>query len=171
MNTMAEAARHKSSPPAPFFERGGVKFAIMRLLKDRPRHGYDIIRALEQHSKGMYCPSAGAIYPVLQTLEDQGLLAAKAAGGKKVYSVTQAGLDFLEDNKEEAQRHEDRWFAQLAAVEGHDGEAWNAITDARDLTEDIMKAVWVTAADPAKRNEVRAVLDEAVARLTEIAER
>jgi DNA-binding PadR family transcriptional regulator len=171
MDIMAETNRQKGSPPAPFFERGGVKYAIMRLLKDRPRHGYDIIRALEEHSKGMYCPSAGAIYPVLQTLEDQSLVASTAKGGKKVYSLTQAGLDFLEANKEEAQRHEDRWFAQLAAVAGHDGEAWNAITAARDLTEDLMKVVWTTAGDAAKRHEVRALLEETVARLQEIAER
>lgn len=169
--TMADMTWHRGAPPAPFFERGGVKFAIMKLLKDRPRHGYDIIRALERHSKGMYSPSAGAIYPVLQALEDQSLVASSAEGGKKVYSLTQAGLDFLEEHRDEAQRHEARWFAQLAAVAGEDGAAWEAITEARDLTEDVMGMVWTTANDPPKRQEIREVLEETVARLRAIADR
>ena len=168
---MADVTRHRGTPPAPFLERGGVKFAIMKLLKDRPRHGYDIIRALEEHSMGMYSPSAGAIYPVLQSLEDQGLLAASAEGAKKVYSLTPAGLDFLEVNKPEAQRHEARWFAQLASVAGEDGEAWKAITAARDLVEDLMREVWATANVPDKRQQIRAVLEETVTRMRDIADR
>jgi len=168
---MASGIRHKGASPAPFVERGGVKFAIMKLLKDRPRHGYDIIRALEQHSMGMYSPSAGAIYPVLQTLEDQKLLSSKAARGKKVYSLTQAGLDFLENNKEEARHHEERWLAQLAAVAGEDGEAWKAIGAARDLMDDLMREVWATANHPAKRQEIRDALEQTVDRLRDIADR
>jgi DNA-binding PadR family transcriptional regulator len=168
---MADMTRHKGTPPAPFVERGGVKFAIMKLLKDRPRHGYDIIRALGEHSMGMYSPSAGAIYPVLQSLDDQGLLVSSAEGGKKVYSLTPAGLDFLVKNKDEAQRHEARWFAQLASVAGEDGEAWKAITAARDLVEDLMSEVWATANVPVKRQEIRAVLEETVKRMRGIADR
>jgi DNA-binding PadR family transcriptional regulator len=168
---MADTTRHKGTSPAPFVERGGVKFAIMKQLTDRPRHGYDIIRALEEHSMGMYSPSAGAIYPVLQSLEDQGLLVSSADGGKKVYSLTRAGLDYLDDNRDEAQRHEARWFAQLTTVAGEDGEAWKAITAARDLVDDLMREVWATANVPDKRQEIREALEETVKRMRDITDR
>jgi DNA-binding PadR family transcriptional regulator len=151
------------------FERGGIKFAIMRLLKDKPRHGYDIIRAMEEHSKGLYSPSAGAIYPVLQALEDQDLVASAAKGGKRVYSVTPMGLAFLEENREEAQRHEDRWMEQLAA--GGPGDPWRAVSDMNRTFEEVMNAVYATADDPAKRREIREVMEEAAKKVAEIAKR
>ena len=151
------------------FERGGIKFAIMGLLKDKPRHGYDIIRAMEEHSKGMYTPSAGAIYPILQALEDRDLLASTTEGGKRVYSVTQAGLAFLEENKEDARRHRDRWMAQLGP--GGHGEGWSAMSDARETIEEMMGAVRTTAGDPAKRSEIREVLEEAAKKVGDIARR
>jgi DNA-binding PadR family transcriptional regulator len=61
-----------------------------------------------RRSKGLYCPSAGAIYPVLQALEDQDLVTSATEWGKRVHSVTEAGVAFLEKNKQEAQRHRDR---------------------------------------------------------------
>jgi DNA-binding PadR family transcriptional regulator len=151
------------------FERGGIKFAIMKLLKDKPRHGYDIIRAMGEHSKGLYSPSAGAIYPVLQALEDQDLVASATKGGKRVYSVTPTGLAFLEENKEEAQRHEDRWMEQLAA--GGPGEPWRAVSDMNRTFEEVMNAVYATANDPAKRREIREVMEEAAKKVAEIAKR
>ena len=151
------------------FERGGIKFAIMGLLKDKPRHGYDIIRAMEEHSKGLYSPSAGAIYPVLQALEDQDLVASTTKGGKRVYSVTPTGLAFLEENKEEAQRHEDRWMEQLAA--GGPGDPWRAVSDMNRTFEEVMNAVYATAAEPAKRKEIREVMEEAAKKVRDIAKR
>ena len=74
-------------------------------------------------------------------------------------------------NKDEAQRHEARWFAQLATVAGEDGEAWKAITAARDLVEDLMSEVWATANVPGKRQEIRAALEETVKKMREIADR
>jgi DNA-binding PadR family transcriptional regulator len=151
------------------FERGGIKFAVMKLLKDKPRHGYDIIRAMGEHSKGLYSPSAGAIYPVLQALEDLDLVASATKGGKRVYSVTPTGLAFLEENKEEAQRHEDRWMEQLAT--GGPGEPWRAVSDMNRTFEEVMNAVYATADDPAKRNEIREVMEEAAKKVAEIAKR
>jgi DNA-binding PadR family transcriptional regulator len=149
------------------FERGGIKFAIMGLLKDKPRHGYDIIRAMEDHSKGMYSPSAGAIYPILQALEDRDLLASTTEGGKRVYSVTPAGIAFLEEHREEARRHEARWMAHLS---GH-GESWSAMGDVQDALDQMMDAVRTTAGDPAKRHEIRDVLEAAAKKVGGIAER
>jgi len=64
-------------------------------LKDKPRHGYDIIRELEERSYGFYKPSPGVIYPTLQMLEEMGYASSAEQEGKKVYSITEEGLNFL----------------------------------------------------------------------------
>src|SRR3712207_5975654 len=58
------------------FDRGDLKYVILDLLRARPRHGYDIIRALEDRFRGLYSPSPGSVYPTLQLLEDQGLVSS-----------------------------------------------------------------------------------------------
>jgi DNA-binding PadR family transcriptional regulator len=66
-------------------------------LKDKPRHGYDIIRELEKQSYGFYKPSPGVIYPTLQMLEEMGYASSTEQEGKRVYSITEEGLKFLEN--------------------------------------------------------------------------
>lgn len=82
------------------FESGEVKFVILRLLKEKPRHGYDIIKALEERLSGCYSPSAGTVYPTLQLLEDQGYVRVEEEGGKKVYHITPEGEAFLNENRD-----------------------------------------------------------------------
>jgi len=79
------------------FRRGDFKYLILDLLKDKPRHGYEIIRDLEERSLGFYSPSPGTVYPTLQYLEDMGYVTSKDVDGKRVYTITEAGLKFLED--------------------------------------------------------------------------
>jgi DNA-binding PadR family transcriptional regulator len=82
------------------FESGEVKYVILRLLKEKPRHGYEVIKALEEKMGGWYSPSAGTIYPTLQLLEDQGFVRAVETEGKKVYHITPEGEAFLEEHKD-----------------------------------------------------------------------
>lgn len=82
------------------FESGEVKFVILRLLREKPRHGYDVIKALEERLAGCYTPSAGTVYPTLQLLEDQGFVRAEEQDGKKVYHITPEGERFLDDNRD-----------------------------------------------------------------------
>lgn len=82
------------------FESGEVKFVILRLLKEKPRHGYDIIKALEERLAGCYTASAGTVYPTLQLLEDQGFVRVEEEGGKKVYHITPEGEAFLNENRD-----------------------------------------------------------------------
>ena len=84
---------------APVFESGDLKFVILRLLKEQPRHGYDIMKALEERLWGCYTPSAGAVYPTLQLLEDQDLVRVVETDGKKVYHITPQGERFLDDHR------------------------------------------------------------------------
>ena len=78
-----------------FFGRGDLKYVILDLLKDQPRHGYDIIRALEDRMRGHYRPSPGSVYPTLQMLEDLGYVTSSQQEGKKVYSITDEGRRYL----------------------------------------------------------------------------
>lgn len=73
------------------FGRGDLKYALLGLLLDRPKHGYEMIKDLEERSGGFYTPSAGAVYPTLQLLEDRGWVTAETVEGKKVYAITDAG--------------------------------------------------------------------------------
>jgi DNA-binding PadR family transcriptional regulator len=66
------------------------------MLKDKPRHGYDIMRELEELSFGFYKPSPGVIYPTLQMLQEMGYVSSTEQEGKKVYSITEEGLKFLD---------------------------------------------------------------------------
>jgi DNA-binding PadR family transcriptional regulator len=161
--------RHMHGPGARFFERGGIKFAILELLKDKPRHGYEIIREMEEQSGGFYSPSPGAIYPTLQALEDQDLVSATTEEGKKVYSVTEAGLAYLEEHKEQARSHRDRWAANWGP--GPHGEGWGAMSEMRDTFADVMRAVRRSAGDPGKLKEIRDVLQEAAKKAWDIARR
>jgi DNA-binding PadR family transcriptional regulator len=84
---------------APIFESGELKFIILRLLREKPRHGYDVIKALEERMWGCYTPSAGAVYPTLQMLEDQGYVRGVETDGKKVYHITSEGERFLDEHR------------------------------------------------------------------------
>jgi len=85
---------------ARLFEKGDLKFVILDLLKDKPGHGYEMIRALEERFHGFYSPSAGSVYPTLQLLEDLGYVKLTEADGKKVYNITEDGKKFLEERAE-----------------------------------------------------------------------
>lgn len=82
------------------FDRGDLKYVILDLLREQPRHGYDIIRALEERSSGLYSPSPGSVYPTLQLLEDQGYVSSDQREGKKVYTITDEGRRFLDERTE-----------------------------------------------------------------------
>jgi DNA-binding PadR family transcriptional regulator len=82
------------------FESGEVKYVILRLLREKPRHGYEIIKALEEKLGGWYTPSAGTVYPTLQLLEDQGYVRVVETDGKKVYHITPEGERFLDEHRD-----------------------------------------------------------------------
>ena len=85
---------------ARLFEKGDLKYVILDLLKDKPSHGYEIIRALEDRFHGFYTPSAGSVYPTLQLLEDMGYVSSAEQDGKKVYTITDEGGKFLKERGE-----------------------------------------------------------------------
>ncbi len=80
------------------FDRGDLKYVILRLLSKKPMHGYEVMRALEEESGGCYSASPGSVYPTLQMLEDQGYVVCEEQEGKKVYTITEEGREFLKEN-------------------------------------------------------------------------
>lgn len=101
-------------------ERGDIKYVILDLLSERARHGYEIIRVLEDWSGGLYAPSPGTVYPTLEMLADLGYVAAQEQEGKKTFGITEAGRRFLEDQRgvvEEARARMSSWAAPAAREE------------------------------------------------------
>src|SRR2546427_10238295 len=78
-------------PRRQWFESGDMKYVILKFVKDKPRHGYEVMKELEDQMHGCYSPSPGTVYPTLQWLEDEGLVVAKDVEGKKVYEITDVG--------------------------------------------------------------------------------
>lgn len=82
------------------FGHGDLKFVILNLLAEKPRHGYEIIKELEERVGGSYSPSPGTVYPTLALLEDLGYATARMEeGNRKVYEITDEGRKYLEENR------------------------------------------------------------------------
>lgn len=87
--------------PGPrMFGRGDLKYALLELLRERPKHGYEMIKELEERAGGFYTPSAGAVYPTLQLLEDRSWVTSETQEGKKVYTITEEGRKALTERHE-----------------------------------------------------------------------
>jgi len=86
--------------PGRFFDQGDLRFVLLQFISDKPRHGYELIKAIEEKFGGMYSPSPGVIYPTLTLLEELGHVQQEAATGtKKLYSITSEGAAHLEANR------------------------------------------------------------------------
>ncbi len=89
-----------------------LQLMILGLLADKPRHGYEIIKALDERSKGFYVPSPGMVYPSLTYLEELGHATVEVEGTRKLYHITELGRQYLEENRTVA----DALFAQFGRV-------------------------------------------------------
>ena len=85
------------------FDHGELRFVILALIAEKPRHGYEIIKAIEEQFGGSYSPSPGVVYPTLTLLEEQGNATVEDIGGKKSYTITEQGKSFLAANHASAQ--------------------------------------------------------------------
>jgi DNA-binding PadR family transcriptional regulator len=93
------------------FDHGDLRYVLLQLVAEKPRHGYELIKAIEEKFAGTYSPSPGVVYPTLTHLEELGYLRAESGGGtKKLYSITEEGTGFLAANKPAV----DAIFARMA---------------------------------------------------------
>src|SRR5689334_15031641 len=86
---------------SPVFRHGSLRLYLLKLLDEAPRHGYEVIRLLEDRFLGLYAPSAGTVYPRLARLEREGLVTHVEVDGRKVYQLTDAGRRELQDRQQE----------------------------------------------------------------------
>jgi DNA-binding PadR family transcriptional regulator len=91
--------RHGGSRIGRFLEHGDLRFVILDLIAAKPRHGYEIIKAIEDQVAGAYSPSPGVVYPTLTMLEELGYASVVEEGGRKQYTLTPAGQAFLDENR------------------------------------------------------------------------
>src|SRR6266699_984539 len=117
------------SPRGPKAGRGDVRAAILALLREGPRNGYQIMSEIEERSEGAWRPSPGAVYPALSQLADEGLIEAEESGGRRTFTLTDAGREYVEQNPEmargawESTAQQEAWqvpglFAEAARLGG-----------------------------------------------------
>lgn len=148
------------------FDRGDLKYVILRLLSEKPMHGYEVMRALEEESGGCYSASPGSVYPTLQMLEDQGYVVCEEKEGKKVYSITDDGRAFLRENGDLVEEIVDR-------VSDFTDRFFR--TEMKDLTRSFRHLAQVTfergvrwSERPENLERMRVILDRAASEIEEI---
>jgi DNA-binding PadR family transcriptional regulator len=151
------------APRSRFFGPGEVRLAILSLLADGPRHGYELMKLLAQRSGGIYRASAGTIYPTLQQLEDEGLIAAEAQEGKRVFHITETGkreLHLEEDTVDRIWRRAKVWNEWRGAF---DPEVQEIVRPA----ERVMKAAFSAMSDGSASNadKIREILERTLREL------
>ncbi|SOQ02210.1 PadR family transcriptional regulator [Pseudomonas syringae] len=102
------------------FAPGDLKLLLLALIAEQPAHGYDLIRKIEGLFEGAYCPSPGVIYPTLTFLEESEMVVGDAQAGKKLYTVTDAGRQSLEDQAVALEGVRMRIDVSKRSLRGHD---------------------------------------------------
>ena len=119
------------------FEQGDLKLVILQLLESKPRHGYEIIKELEERSGGRYTPSPGTVYPTLTLLEEMGYTSsATEEGGRKVYSITDEGRKYLSENQTTVDDVLERLSDLGASIFG------DAVRPAHEAMAELGRAYW-----------------------------
>jgi DNA-binding PadR family transcriptional regulator len=123
------------------FSHGRLRLYLLKLLAEGPKHGYELIRLLENRFLGLYAPSAGTIYPRLQRMEAEGLVSHTAAGGRKVYEITEAGRAELRQRAGELAELESEIHASVADLTTLAGEIEQQVSGSvRDIKRELREA-------------------------------
>ncbi|MFJ7066029.1 PadR family transcriptional regulator [Streptomyces sp. NPDC101115] len=128
-----------------------MRASILALLKDRPMHGYEMIQEIVERTGGAWKPSPGSVYPTLQMLEDEGLIASESEGGKKLFTLTDTGRGEAETGPEAPWEEVGR------------GVDWDAVNEIRQAGFGLMEAfgqVWKTGSAEQRQKAVE-VINEA----------
>lgn len=143
-----------------FFGPGEIRLALLSMLEAGAKHGYELMKELETKSGGIYKASAGAIYPALQQLEDEGMVTSDTAGGKRVYSLTDAGKAEVQRESETVKRIWQR------AEQAGDWAPWmgmegaEVMRPAAAVMKSALRAATRASHDSAKIQKIRQVLEK-----------
>jgi DNA-binding PadR family transcriptional regulator len=149
--------------------RGDARYVLLDALRDGPKHGYEIIRVLEERSAGRYIPSPGTVYPTLQYLEDQGFVHSNQDAGRRIYQLTEAGQTELD-----AQAEQVTAFWEHFAGQGAPSTAQREVAFLQEELEHLNRIVWggLRSAIAQERQEtirrVRGAVEECQQRVREV---
>ena len=146
------------------FDSGELRLVLLKLIADEPRHGYDLIRQIEELTGGAYAPSPGVIYPTLTLLDDMGQIEAQQSeGAKKLFAITDAGRADLEANADVV----DAAIARLTAV-GEETQRTDSASVRRamgNLRQVLMDRLGDRDLDKAALHDIVALIDEAAQKI------
>lgn len=146
------------------FDSGELRLVLLKLIADEPRHGYDLIRSIEELTGGAYAPSPGVIYPTLTLLDDMGQIEAQQSeGAKKLFAITDAGRTELEANAEVV----DAAIARLTQV-GEETQRTDSASVRRamgNLRQVLMDRLGDRDLDKAALHDIVALIDEAAQKI------
>jgi len=150
--------RGAGGPGGRLLGHGDLKLLLLAMISEKPRHGYDLIRAVGEKFAGAYTPSPGAVYPLLTMLEEQDLIRATAEGTKKLYAITQEGEAFLKENEAAVSGILTRIDMMAASYSSQTApeavwEAWKTLKQAMNLP----RAPWTDE----EANRIRSILEKA----------
>ncbi|GAA4816032.1 hypothetical protein GCM10023232_09890 [Sphingosinicella ginsenosidimutans] len=149
------------------FDAGELRLVLLKLIADEPRHGYDLIRAVEELTHGVYAPSPGVVYPTLTMLQDMGLIEEAGEGGpRKAFAATEEGRAHLAENGDQV----DGLFARLEGLGSDRRRAGGA--PIQRAVGNLLSAVWhrVTRDGVGEKtlHDIAAILDEAAQKIERV---
>jgi len=158
---------HRHGRRGRVFDAGELRLVLLKLIADEPRHGYDLIRAVEELTHGVYAPSPGVVYPTLTMLQDMGLIEeAGEAGTRKAFAVTEEGRAHLAENGGQIE-------GLLARLEGLGSDRRRAGgAPIQRAVGNLLSAVWhrVTRDGVGEKtlHDIAAILDEAAQKIERV---
>ena len=156
MHSMGPGRRGRhggGGPRGPRARRGDVRTALLVLLAEEPRNGYQLMQAIEERSAGAWRPSPGSVYPTLQQLEDEGLVATTERDGQRAFDITDAGRKVVDDRAEDAPAP---WDAGTGDVGQGARELMKLVRDVANAAAQVVRA-----GDEQQVQQAREVLTEA----------
>jgi DNA-binding PadR family transcriptional regulator len=149
------------------FESGELRLVLLKLIADQPRHGYDLIRAIEELTHGAYAPSPGVVYPTLTMLQDMGLIEeAKGDGARKVFEITADGKEHLAEKEAEIED----LLGRLESVGGDQRKAEGP--PIKRAVGNLLSSIWHRVTrddmDEGTMHKIAAILDEAAQKIEQL---
>jgi DNA-binding PadR family transcriptional regulator len=144
-------------------ERGDVRYLILDAIAAQPRHGYEIIQAIEQRTGGRYKPSPGTVYPTLQMLEEMGHARSREEGGRKVFEITDEGRRDLQEHRDEVEDAYDRLGETMDWVDP--AEFHQLVRRIRRLMHGVGRALHRGRLGPSQLDAIRSAIEEAATKI------
>jgi DNA-binding PadR family transcriptional regulator len=145
-----------------------VRYLVLDAIAAQPRHGYEVIQAIEERSGGAYRPSPGVVYPTLQLLEEMGHATLSERDNRKVYGITEAGRADLDSHKSEVTDFYDQCRGDYSSWERQAEEFGELMRKGARLLKSFRRAAHHGRMSPTTQAKAKKVLDDAVTKIEEI---